>query len=233
MRHLRGISSTRGPKLNSRKEDVAGETYLGIQIVGFYFKCTKCSAELTIKTDPRNSDYVVESGATRNFEPWREQDEVVETEKRKREAEEMGDAMKSLESRTSDSKREMDTLTGLDGLKSLNSRCATVSVDAVLEDMQHSPTAKERKLEDKDEALTKSIVFHTSKDFVRRIEDEDSEDEEDLTQPTASDDKSLNTLKKRHFPRKFWTSQWIPLQKLLPVTSQVTVEIMWVHGTAA
>lgn len=45
----------------------------------------------------------------------------------------------------------------------------------------------ERKFEEEDEALTKSIVFHTSKDFVRRIKDEDPEDEENLTQPSASD----------------------------------------------
>lgn len=35
---------------------------MGIQIVRFYFKCTKCSAEFTVKTDPRNSGYVVEFG---------------------------------------------------------------------------------------------------------------------------------------------------------------------------
>ena len=29
-----------------------------------------------MKTDPQNSDYVVESGAMRNFEPWRDEDEV-------------------------------------------------------------------------------------------------------------------------------------------------------------
>jgi hypothetical protein len=52
------------------------QTYLGIQIFRFYFKCTRCSAEITFKTDPQNSDYTVESGASRNFEPWREQDEV-------------------------------------------------------------------------------------------------------------------------------------------------------------
>lgn len=95
------------------------QTYLGIQIFRFYFKCTRCSAELTIKTDPQNSDYVVESGATRNFEPWREEDEASEKEKHKRNAEEMGDPMKSLENRTLDSKREMDILAALDEMKSM------------------------------------------------------------------------------------------------------------------
>ncbi|MBA0612230.1 hypothetical protein Godav_012864 [Gossypium davidsonii] len=74
---------------------------------------------MTIKTDPQNSDYVVESGATRNFEPWRAEDEEAEKEKQKRESEEMGDAMKSLENRTLDSKREMDILAALDEMKSM------------------------------------------------------------------------------------------------------------------
>ncbi|KAF5940394.1 hypothetical protein HYC85_021561 [Camellia sinensis] len=75
----------KGTKFNSRKEEVICE----------------CSAELTIKTDPQNSDYVVES----------------DKEKQKRETEEMGDAMKSLENRTLDSKREMDILAALDEVK--------------------------------------------------------------------------------------------------------------------
>ncbi|XP_030445837.1 uncharacterized protein LOC115668530 [Syzygium oleosum] len=196
----------KGTKFNSRKEDVIGETYLGIQIFRFYFKCTKCSAELAMKTDPQNSDYIVESGATRNFEPWREQDEVLDNEKRKREAEEMGDAMKSLENRTLDSKREMDILAALDEMKSMRSRHATVSVDAMLEALQRTSAAKEKKLEEEDEALIKSIVFHTSKDYVRRIEDEDSEDEdeEDLSPPSAGNDESVNsTLKKKKLSEEF------------------------------
>lgn len=45
--------------------------------------------------------------------------QLADGEKRKREAEEMGDAMKSLENRTLDSKREMDGLAALDEMKSM------------------------------------------------------------------------------------------------------------------
>ena len=42
----------------------------------FYFRCSKCGAEMSMKTDPKNSDYVMEQGATRNHEPWRDKDKV-------------------------------------------------------------------------------------------------------------------------------------------------------------
>ncbi|MED6150710.1 hypothetical protein PIB30_075101 [Stylosanthes scabra] len=158
----------KGTKFNSRKEDVIGETYLGIQIFRFYFKCTKCSAELTMKTDPQNSDYVVESGATRNFEPWRAEDEEADGLKRKRESEEMGDAMKSLENRTLDSKREMDILAALDEMKSMKSRHATVTVDEMLAALQRTSDDKEKRLEEEDEALIK-IRMILLEEFVMKI----------------------------------------------------------------
>ncbi|KAA8524081.1 hypothetical protein F0562_010488 [Nyssa sinensis] len=187
----------KGTKFNSRKEDVIGETYLGIQIFRFYFKCTRCSAELTMKTDPQNSDYVVESGAARNFEPWRAEDEEADKEKQKRESEEMGDAMKSLENRTLDSKREMDILAALDEMKSMKSRQATVSVDAMLEALQQSAEEKEKKLEEEDEALIKSI-FQGSREFVKRIQDDDLDDNEDSTQFSMENgETAINNLKRR------------------------------------
>ncbi|XP_070039809.1 uncharacterized protein [Nicotiana tomentosiformis] len=157
---------------------VSLSTCLGIQIFRFYFKCTKCSAEITYKTDPKNSDYTVESGATRNFEPWRGQDEEMEKEQQKRDAEEMGDAMKSLENRTLDSKREMDIMAALDEMKSMKSRHATVSVDAMLEALQRADEAKARKLEEKDEALIRS-VFQGSRERIKRIPDEELEEDDD------------------------------------------------------
>ncbi|XP_042477525.1 splicing factor YJU2-like isoform X2 [Macadamia integrifolia] len=114
-----------------------------------------------MKTDPQNSDYVVEAGATRNFEPWRAEDEEVEKEKRKRDEEEMGDKMKSLENRMLDSKREMDILAALDEMKSMKSRHASVSVDAMLEALQRTTEEK------------------GSKNYVRRIYDDDENGDED------------------------------------------------------
>jgi hypothetical protein len=35
-----------------------------------------------MKTDPKNSDYVVEAGASRNFEPWREKDSMRDAQGR-------------------------------------------------------------------------------------------------------------------------------------------------------
>ncbi|CAH1447890.1 unnamed protein product [Lactuca virosa] len=189
----------KGTKFNSRKEDVIGETYLGIQIFRFYFKCTKCSAEITMKTDPQNSDYVVESGAARNFEPWRAEDEVVDEEQRKRDAEEMGDAMKSLENRTLDSKREMDILSALDEMKSMKSRHATVSVDAMLEALQRSAPVHEEdedKLEEADEALIKSI-FKGSNEYVRRIDDAELDDDDDITLSNNSETSQAGSKKQK------------------------------------
>ncbi|CAI9759346.1 unnamed protein product [Fraxinus pennsylvanica] len=151
----------KGTKFNSRKEEAIGETYLGIRVFRFYIKCSKCSAEITFKTDPQNSDYALECGATRNFEPWR-------AEKKNRNIDDMGDAMKSLENRYLDSRRELDILVALDDIKSMNSRHGRVSIDSTLEALQRKNEGNERKLEEEDEALIESVFKG-----ARRIDDEE------------------------------------------------------------
>ncbi|KLU88407.1 cell cycle control protein cwf16 [Magnaporthiopsis poae ATCC 64411] len=56
----------RGRKFNARKETNPEERYLGVQIHRFYIKCTRCSSQITFRTDPANMDYVCERGAKRN-----------------------------------------------------------------------------------------------------------------------------------------------------------------------
>lgn len=130
-----------GKKFNSRKETVLGEDYLGIKIFRFYFRCTRCSNEITIKTDPENSDYACENGAVRNYESVIQDNERKEAQKRKKKEEEDADAMKQLgmfrsvfifllftdcfvESRTLDNKKEMDILDGLDEIRTLNAQAS-------------------------------------------------------------------------------------------------------------
>ncbi|KAG7392565.1 Coiled-coil domain-containing protein 94 [Phytophthora pseudosyringae] len=126
----------RGKKFNSRKEEVLEETYHGIRIYRFYIKCITCSSEITFKTDPKRGDYVAENGCQRNFEPWRENEDEEEAAVAQRAEEEKGDAMKTLENRTLDSKREMDILDALDEIKAINQRHAKVDTDKLLQ--QHA-----------------------------------------------------------------------------------------------
>ncbi|KAE9029036.1 hypothetical protein PR003_g10452 [Phytophthora rubi] len=130
----------RGKKFNSRKEEVLEETYHGIRIFRFYIKCITCSSEITFKTDPKRGDYVAEHGCQRNFEPWRETEDEQEAAVAQRADEEKGDAMKALENRTLDSKREMDILDALDEIKAINQRHAKVDTDKLLQ--QHEDEGK-------------------------------------------------------------------------------------------
>lgn len=166
----------KGTKFNSRKEDAVGETYLGIQIFRFYFRCSACAAEVTMKTDPKNSDYVMEHGASRNYEPWRAEDLAEDDYKREREEEERGNAMKALENRTLDSKREMDLMTALDEMRSLNARHAKVTTESALEALKRSsevePVEGEDDLDEADEAMMRS--FLEQKSAVVRLEDDEA-----------------------------------------------------------
>lgn len=81
------------------------EMYLGIKIFRFYLKCTFCYAEITFKTDPKNHDYVVETGGTRNYDPHRDALQAENLLRKLKVEEEEGNSMKSLENKTYDSKR--------------------------------------------------------------------------------------------------------------------------------
>ena len=124
----------KGRKFNARKETTE-EKYLNIQIFRFYIRCTRCSGEITFKTDPKNMDYTCERGAKRNFEPWRDtakMGEVNETdeerldrlEREEAEEQELQDrnAMEELEQKMMESKREMQIADALDDIRLRNAR---------------------------------------------------------------------------------------------------------------
>ncbi|KAI5862887.1 DUF572-domain-containing protein [Durotheca rogersii] len=114
----------KGRKFNARKETPPDEKYLGIQIFRFYIRCTRCSAQITFKTDPKNQDYACESGAKRSTEPWRVGREETDEERldRLEKEEEERNAMVELEAKTVDAKREMAVADALDEIRTRNAR---------------------------------------------------------------------------------------------------------------
>ena len=173
----------KGTKFNTRMEDVRGENYLGIKLFRFYFKCTGCSAEFALKTDPKSADYIVEGGATRNYEPWKDQEASKTAATEQREEEEKGNAMKALENRTLDSKREMDIMNALDEMRSIKASHAAVGPDAALAALKRAAEQSEEGLdaaaleeETEDEEAVKRMLLAKA-GFVRRISSDDEEEE--------------------------------------------------------
>jgi hypothetical protein len=128
---------------------------------------TLCSAEITFKTDPKNTDYSAEHGASRNFEPWREEKELEEEDRlAKLEAEE-NNPMKVLENRTVDSKREMDILDALQDIRARNARNEKVDERAIQEMLARrlaeedlepdEETLERKKWEEEDEKLVRQV----------------------------------------------------------------------------
>ncbi|KAI9446864.1 hypothetical protein H4582DRAFT_2108410 [Lactarius indigo] len=158
----------KGKKFNARKETVEGEDYYGIKIFRFYIKCTLCSAEITFKTDPKNTDYAAEHGASRNFEPWREEKAVEEEDRLAKLEEEENNPMKALENRTVDSKREMDVLDALHDIRARNARNERMgqSDDLVarlgLEEVLSPEDEQRRREEEEDERLVREVFSKVS-----------------------------------------------------------------------
>jgi hypothetical protein len=120
------------------------QAYLGIKIFRFYFRCSRCSQEITIKTDPKNADYVTELGCSRNFEAKKEEAAIEAEETKKRKEEEEGNAMKQLENKTLDSRREMEIADALDDLRSHNARLQRVAMDdSALLELVHQKAASD------------------------------------------------------------------------------------------
>ncbi|KAK3073358.1 Pre-mRNA-splicing factor cwf16 [Teratosphaeriaceae sp. CCFEE 6253] len=132
----------KGRKFNARKETTE-EKYYAITIYRFYIRCTRCSAEITFKTDPKHMDYECERGAKRNFEVWRQSKLEEETDEErldrleKEEAER--DAMKELEKKTDDARTEMAVADALDERRMVNARRERVGVEGALEGVAERP----------------------------------------------------------------------------------------------
>ncbi|KAL3942192.1 MAG: hypothetical protein SGBAC_003571 [Bacillariaceae sp.] len=181
----------RGRKFNSKKEPMGGPDgrYLGIQRWRFYIKCTHCSRTVTFLTDPKNADYEMESGGSRNYEVYKDKDKTEAEAVVEKEAEEKIDPMKALENRVLDSQREMADLDNLEEIKAMNKRHVQLfsksgeGFDADAKAVMKAREAREKAIEnaefnehgttEQEENLIKNIKFGQAASTVKRLNEED------------------------------------------------------------
>ncbi|XP_060918841.1 splicing factor YJU2 [Labrus mixtus] len=173
----------KGKKFNARKETVQNELYMGLPIFRFYIKCTRCLAEITFKTDPENTDYAMEHGATRNFQAEKLIEEEEKRIQEEREEEELNNPMKVLENRTKDSKMEMEVLENLQELKELNQRQAQVDFEGMIGRYRELEKREKEKEKEEDERETKEMLDRA---LVKRLRDSDSDSEKEESSSSSS-----------------------------------------------
>lgn len=150
----------RGRKFNSRKELVQGEDYLGIKIWRFYIRCTRCNAEITFKTDPKNGSYICEQGAKQYFEKQHEVfDNVLEQDQLDDLEDEQDDPLALLESRQEESKREMEQLEALEELRELTNKNGQLSYEELLEKREEQQREKRKAQEIEDDLAVQAAFF--------------------------------------------------------------------------
>ncbi|KAJ6110779.1 hypothetical protein N7486_003014 [Penicillium sp. IBT 16267x] len=178
----------RGRKFNARKQTLE-EKYLSIPIYRFYIRCTRCSGEITFRTDPKNMDYECEKGAKRNFEAWRDakdgkynetQEETLDRLEREENTEQEQlerDKMAELEEKMQDSKREMQIADALDEIRTRNARIQRneakgeeTALELAREDQDEVRLQQEKEDE---EAARRAFMTADGERIKRIVEDEE------------------------------------------------------------
>jgi Saf4/Yju2 protein len=157
-----------GLKFNAKKS-TAIETYLGTKIFRFSMKCKSCPQTFFIKTDPEHGDYTCESGAKRNFAPWRAE-KAAEEAADAIQAEQATDTMQALENKTLDARREMEELDALDELRASKARAARISADTLLENVRARNCAVLAQVDEQDIDNEVLVAFAARQTAVRRLD---------------------------------------------------------------
>lgn len=128
-------------------------------------------SEISFKTDPENTDYVVDNGAYRTFQAERiaemEEDRIVQ----EKEEEEANNPMVKLENRTKESRREMDVLDALEEIRDWNARNAQVKFEDLMEKHLKCEVSAAEDIEKADQDFANK-VFSKQEASIKRVEEE-------------------------------------------------------------
>ncbi|XP_071842378.1 splicing factor YJU2-like isoform X2 [Apostichopus japonicus] len=189
----------KGRKFNAKCEVAEGENFLGLRIYRFYIRCPKCITEIMFKTDPENTDYTLEVGATRLFEAAKLIEEAEKRDQLQRD-EDATNPMKMLETRTKDSKLEMDIMENLEDLREINTRKEEVDYTVILKKKAEEEQERLVRQEQEDEDEIKRIFGRTSEGSLKRIQDDLESDEEESSPPLKKQSKGDTAQSKGKSP---------------------------------
>jgi len=181
----------KGRKFNARKE-TTDEKYYAIPIYRFYIRCTRCSGEITFKTDPKNMDYTCERGAKRNTEPWRmngggKQESDEERLDRLEREEEEKNAMEELETKTLDAKREMAVADALDEIRSRNARNERMGKEGLDVTVTRETIDDEKKRQEEEDEEAARLAFMRRHEAMEEIiDDGDYEDGQEISMASTA-----------------------------------------------
>ena len=214
----------KGRKFNSRKETPLDEKYLAIQVFFFSIKCTRCSAEIIFRTDPKNNDYAMVKGALRNMEPWRDRGAGEETDEQRldrlerEEAEAAGEeernAMADLEAKNVDARREMAAADALDEIRHRNARIQRADKEGVdFADLIVRPEDEERARQEREDDEAARAAFASARKLMGEctiIE----EDMEDLEEGAVEAPKAVQKAPEKAVETKTKVDDWKPKKKI-------------------
>lgn len=184
----------KGRKFNARKEDVDDMNHLGLKIFRFYIKCTACLSEISFRTDPANTDYVIEAGATRNFEALAKAEKLAEEEQKAYQEELKNNPMKLLEERTEASKNEMERMEALEELQELKKREVKINYDDMLWKYEKICEIEAAKEEEADEDFVRQVFGKDGGVKIKRILDDEVEEEQEVKPKMVKVEKATNIL---------------------------------------
>lgn len=176
-----GRFTMKNTKFNARKE-TSKDTYLGQKIILLTLRCPYCSAEICLKTDPKNSDYVCEKGARRNFTPWRDDSVANETDeqrldrliKEEREEEEFQEKVKLYGHEQAKKITEQGPKEGEDVMKHLEDKMNDAKREMQLQDELEDLREKNARLEN---TGASNLASYGSSDDERENENTNENDE--------------------------------------------------------
>jgi len=163
-----------GTKFTSKVERIKGESFLGMTIFRFYGRCKHCWSEFTFKTDPKHSDYTMESGGKRTYEAWHDADQAETTLKRTKEEQREHDAMLALEQKSVDVQAEMQRIEDLDAIRTMNKR-----------------------LGDRDDTIEKALEMVFAKEEERQAQKKEDEEDADGVPEELREFREAQELKRR------------------------------------